>query len=115
MPWLKETCQEGICGIGLGIAKGVFGVSLFTSDEVTDINNCKKLALSVFEKSPEIVTDPAICEAIRQGKKSGLDAFVAKTSAEAFAVAAAETVCTQAFKKRFADVLMGACLNLVGC
>ena len=30
-------------------------------------------------------------------------------------VTAAELVCTKSLKQRFADVLMGACMNLVGC
>ena len=30
-------------------------------------------------------------------------------------VTAAELVCGKAFKQRFGEVLMGACLNLVGC
>lgn len=30
-------------------------------------------------------------------------------------VTAAELVCNKAFKQRFAEVLMGACMNLAGC
>jgi len=118
MPWIKDVCEDVICGGSLGVVKGVFGISLFTAAETEEINNLKKLALSVMEKSPEIVTDPAICEAIRKGQKSALDTFAKTASPEvvaAGAVTAAELVCTKAFKQRFSDVLMGACMNLVGC
>ena len=118
MSWVTEACEDVVCGTGLGIIKGVFGVSFFTPSEVEEIHNYKKLALSVMEKSPEIVTDSVICDAIRQGQPAGLTAFSKKASPEvvaAGAVAAADLVCSKAFKERFADVLMGACLNLTGC
>ena len=57
MPWIKDVCEDVICGSGLGVVKGVFGISLFTQAD-----NLKKLALSVMEKSPEV------CEAIRKGQ-----------------------------------------------
>ena len=28
MPWLKDVCEDIICGGSLGVVKGVFGVSL---------------------------------------------------------------------------------------
>ena len=118
MNWFTETCEDVVCGGSLGMVKGIFGVSFFTPSEVDEIHNYKKLALSVMEKSPDIVTDSVICDAIRQGQQSGLDAFSKKASPEvvaAGAVAAADLVCNKAFKQRFADVLMGACLNLTGC
>ena len=118
MVWIKEVCEDAICGSCLGIVKGIFGISLFTQGETEEIYNLKKLALAVMEKSPEIVTEPVVCEAIRQGQKSGLEAFAKRASPEvvtAGAVAAAELVCSKAFKQRFAVVLMGACLNLTGC
>jgi len=118
MAWLKDVCEDVICGGSLGVIKGVFGITFFTQTEAEEIHNYKKLALSVMEKSPEIVTDSVVCEAIRQGQKSGLDAFSKKASPEVVAagvVAAADLVCNKAFKQRFADVLMGACLNLTGC
>ena len=70
------------------------------------------------EKSPEIVTEPIVCEGIRKGQKSALDTFAKNASPEAVAagvVTAAELVCTKSFKERFGNVLMGACMNLVGC
>jgi len=118
MPWLKDVCEDAICGSSLGIVKGVFGISLFTQAETEEINNLKTLALSVMEKSPEIVTEPIVCEAIRKGQKSALDTFAKNASPEAVAagvVTAAELVCAKSFKQRFTDVLMGACMNLVGC
>ena len=118
MPWIKETCQEALCGLLVGIGKGAFGVSLFTESETEEINNYKKLALSVLEKAPEIVTDDVICEGIRNTQKSALETFAKNTPTEAVAaglVTTAELICSKAFKTRFKDVLMGACLNLVGC
>ena len=118
MPWFKEVCEDVVCGGGLGMVKGVFGFSLFTEAEAAEISSLKKLALSVIQKSPEIVTDPLICEAIRNGQKSALDSFAKNASPEVVAagvVTAAELVCAKSFKERFASALMGACLNLVGC
>lgn len=65
MSWFKETCEDVICSCGLGMVKGVFGVSFFSPSEVDEIHNYKKLALSVMEKSPDIATDSGICDAIR--------------------------------------------------
>ena len=118
MSWIKEVCEDAICGSTLGIVKGIFGTSMFTEAETEEIVNLKKLALSVMEKSPKIVTEPVVCEAIREGQKSALDTFAKNASPEAVAagvVTAAELVCTKSFKQRFADVLMGACMNLVSC
>lgn len=118
MPWIKDVCIDSICGTCLGVAKGAFGISVFTSEEAQEIHNLKTLALSVMKKSPDTITDPTICEAIRKGQKYGLDTFAKNASPEAIAagvVAAAELVCTKSFKQRFADVLTGACLNIVGC
>ena len=118
MPWIKDVCEDIICGGSLGVVKGVFGISLFTAAETEEINSLKKLAFSVMEKSPEIVTEPLVCEAIQKGQKSGLETFAKNASPEAVAagvVTAAELVCTKSFKDRFRDVLMGACMNLVGC
>jgi len=61
MPWIKDVCQDAFCGVLVGIAKGAFGVSLFTESETEEINNYKRLTLSVMEKAPEIVTDGAVC------------------------------------------------------
>ena len=118
MPWIKDVCVDALCGTGLGIAKGILGISFYTSDEVEEINSLKKLAVSVVEKSPPTSADPIICEAIRKGQKYGLETFAKNASPEAIAagaVTAAELVCTKSFKQRFADVLTGACLNIVGC
>jgi hypothetical protein len=118
MPWIKEVCVDAVCGASLGIVKGVFGISLFTDTETEEINNLKNLALSVMQKSPQIVTEPSICEAIQKGQKSALDTFSKNAPPEAVAaglVTAAELVCTKSFKQRFTDALMGSCLNLVGC
>ena len=69
MAWIKEVCEDVVCGGGLGIVKGLFGISVFTEAEVEEINSLKKLALSVMEKSSKIVTDPVTCEAIKKGQK----------------------------------------------
>jgi len=118
MSWIKDVCGDVLCGSGLGVVKGIFGISLFTEAETEEINSLKKLALSVMEKSPQIVTEPIVCQAIQNGQKSALDVFAKNASPEAVAagvVIAAELVCTKSFKQRFTNVLMGACLNLVGC
>jgi hypothetical protein len=118
MPWIKNVCEDVLCGGSLGIVKGVFGVSIFTESETEEINSLKQLALSVMEKAPKIATEPIICDGIRNGHKSALEAFTKGLSPEAVAVGvgtAAELVCTKSFKERFAGVLMGACLNLVNC
>ena len=118
MPWFKELCEDVVCGSAVGVVKGIFGVSFFTTSEAEEIYNLKKLTLSVLEKSPEIVTEPVVCEAIRQGQKSALETFARKAPPEAVAagvVTTAELVCSKALKTRFTEVLMGACMNLVGC
>ena len=118
MPWIKEVCEDAVCGTTLGIVKGVFGVSLFTEGETEEINSLKKLAVSVIEKSPEIATDSVVCEGLRNGQKAALETFAKNASPEVVAagvVTAAELVCAKSFKSRFRDVLMGACLNLAGC
>ena len=114
----KPRCQDIFCGGSLGIVKGVFGISLFTNEEADEIHHLKQLALSVIEKSPKVVTEPVICEGIRKGQKAALDSLSKNASPEAVAagvVTVAELVCTKSFKTRFTEVLMGACLNLVGC
>lgn len=118
MPWIKEFCEDAVVGGCLGMFKGIFGISLFTAAETEEIHSLKKLALSVIEKSPEISTEPLICEGVRKGQKAALDNFAKNASPEAVAagvVTAAELVCTKSFKERFRKVLMGACLNLIGC
>ena len=116
--WMKEVCEDVVCGGALGLTKGIFGVSLFTASETEEIMSLKQLALSVMDKSPEIITQPIVCDAIKKGQKSGLQTFTTNASPEAVkagVVTAAELVCNKAFKSRFKEVLMGACLNLVGC
>jgi hypothetical protein len=118
MPWIKEVCEDVVCGGSLGVIKGIFGISVFTEAETEEINRLKSLALSVMKKSPEIVTEPIVCEAIRKGQKSALEKFANNASPEAVTagvVTAAELVCTKSFKQRFTNILMGACLNLTGC
>ena len=120
MPWfnLKNVCEEVFCGGTLGVVKGVCGISLFTASETEKITSLKKLALSTIEKSPKISSEPIVCDAIKSGQKYALENFAKTASPEvvsAGVVTAAELVCTKAFKDRFKDVLMGACLNLVGC
>ena len=118
MPWIKNVCIDVICGGTLGVVKGVFGISLFTEEETEHINSCKELISIVLKKSPEIVTEPIICEGIRNGQKSALETFQNGLSPEAIAAGVgttAQIVCTRAFNERFKSVLMGACLNLVGC
>ena len=118
MFWIKEVCEDAICGSALGIVKGVFRISLFTSAETEEVNSLKKLALSTLEKAPEFTTDALVCEGIKKGQKAALDQFASKASPEmisAGVITAAELVCTKSFKSRFSDVLTGACLNLVSC
>jgi hypothetical protein len=118
MPWIKNVCVDAVCGSALGIAKGMFGISLFTADEAQEIVSLKKLALSVIEKSPSIVSEPLMCEAMKAGQQSALETFSRTATPEIVAagvVTAAELVCGKALKQRFSEVLMGACLNLVGC
>jgi hypothetical protein len=118
MPWLKELCEDTICGGALGIVKGVCGLSLFTASETEEVMSLKTLALSTIEKAPEFTTDDLVCEGIKKSQKAALDQFASKASPEMVAagvVTAAELVCTKSFKTRFASVLTGACLNLVGC
>ncbi len=116
MPWLKELCEDTICGGALGIIKGVCGLSLFTASETEEIISLKKLALSTMKKALEFTTNALVCEGI--GQQAALDQFASKASPELVAagmVTAAELVCAKSFKHRFACVLTGACLNLVGC
>ena len=117
MPQIRKVCEDAICGGGLGVLKGVFGISLFTEEELNEITSLKNLTASVLEKSPEFSTESVICDAIKDGQQSGLEAFVKNAPPELTdsALAAAELVCKKAFKQRFKDVLMAACLNLVGC
>ena len=87
-------------------------------NEAEEIYNLKKLALSVMEKSPEIVTNLIVCEAIKQGQKSARDTFTKNLSTEAVSVGVvivAELICTKFFKQRFTGILMVACMTLVGC
>ena len=120
MPWfkvLKEICTDAACGVVLGVTPGVFSVSFFTAEEAEEIANLKQLTLSVMEKSPKIVTDSVVCEGIKEHQKSALQAFTSKAPPEVVTtgvITAAELVCNKAFKARFADILMGAYLNLTG-
>jgi hypothetical protein len=118
MTWITDVCEDVICGGTLGVVKGLFGVSLFTTSETEEIASLKTLALSVIEKSPQMVTEPVVCDAIKAGQKHALETFAKNAPPEAVAagvVTAAELVCGKAFKQRFGEVLMGACLNLAGC
>lgn len=118
MSWIKDVCEDVVCGGTVGVIKGIFGVSLFTASETEEILSLKKLTLSVMEKSPQIVTEPIICEAIKAGQKSALETFAKNAPPEAVAasvVATAELVCGKAFKQRFGEVLIGAYMNLAGC
>lgn len=121
MAWikiLKEVCIDSVCGLGLGVVKGISGISFFTAEETEEINALKKLALSTVEKAPEFATSDLICEGIKQGQEKALKEFTKNASPEMVAagvVTAAELVCSKSFKTRFAELLTGACLNLVGC
>lgn len=118
MSWIRNVCIDAICGSALGLINGIFGLSLVTSQEVEEITSLKKLALSVIEKAPEFSTESVVCEAIKNGQQTGLETFVKNAPPEVAStavVAAVELVCGKAFKERFKDVLMGACLNLTGC
>ena len=114
MAWIKDA----VCGFVLGAVKGVCDVSFFTAEETEEVRSLNNLALSMVQKSTEISTDPVVCDAIQNGKQAGLDSFIKNAPPEAVSsglVAAAELVCQKAFQERFRCVLMGACLNLVGC
>ena len=50
----------------------IFEVLLLTVLETEEINSLKKLALSVINKSPKIVTKSIVCEAIQKGHKFAL-------------------------------------------
>lgn len=105
MPWIREVCEDALYGTCLGLVKGIFGESLFTSAETQEIASLKELALSTIEKAPEFTTDALVCEGIRKGQKAALDQFSNKASPEMVAagvVTAAELVCTKSFKARFA-------------
>jgi hypothetical protein len=118
MPWIKDVCLDVLCGGTVGVVKGIFGVSLFTSSETEEIASLRVLALSVMGKSPQVLTDPVVCDGIRTGQKYALETFAKNAPQEVVAagvVTAAELVCNKAFKQRFGEVLMGACLNLTGC
>jgi len=118
MPWVKEICEDAICAIFCGGVKGLFGVSMFSSQEVEEIGNLQSLAESIAAKSPKFVTNPRICDGIQKGDMGSLKEFAANAQPEVVAVgvvSAAKLVCGKAAKTRFRDVLMGACLNLVGC
>ncbi len=118
MSWIREVFEDAICASVLGCVRGAFGVSIFTEKEVEEIASLKKLALSVAEKAPKLATDPVVCEQIKTGQEIGLETFVKDIPAEATTtgvVAAAELVCRKTFCDRFKKILMGACLNLVGC
>ena len=70
------------------------------------------------KKSPNIVIELIVCEAIRKDCKFVLDNFAENAIPKAVAavvVTSSELVCTKSSKQRFADVLMGACMNLVSC
>ena len=104
MPWIKDICVDALCGASLGVVKGIFGISVFTESEIDEINSLKQLALSVMKKAPEILTEPIVCDGIRNGQKSALDTFTKGLSPEAVAVrvgTAAKLVCTKSFKERF--------------
>lgn len=100
---------------------GIWGISLFTGPETQEINSLDKLAASLMEKSNEIIggtTDAAICEGIRNDQMSALETFSRNAPPEAIQVgivAAAEVICKKSFQNRFREVLLGACINLVGC
>ena len=43
MPEIKDVCIDAVCGTCLGVCQGVFGMSLFTSEELEEVNNHIKL------------------------------------------------------------------------
>lgn len=58
-------CQDVVWGSDFGIINGVFEILLFTVPKTDEIVILKKLAQLVMGKSPEIVTEPVMCKAIR--------------------------------------------------
>lgn len=116
MPWIKEVCTDFVCGACLSTVKSAFGLSLFTNQEAEEISSLKNLAISVIQKCPSMATDDLLCEAVKKGQSFALERFAQTASPEAItagAITASQLVCSKAFKKRFTDVLMGACLNTI--
>ena len=112
--WVKDTCKNIVFDVTACILHGAFGYFLFTAEEHGEIQNLKKLALLVIEKSPESTTEPAVCETIKKTKQLGLEAFAKQASPEAIdagAVATAKVVCSKTFNPRFIKVLIVACLK----
>ena len=60
-----EICFGVTCGLCLGFLKGVCCVSLYTAQEVEEIEALKRLAEVVLEKPPELSRNEAVCEGIK--------------------------------------------------
>jgi len=115
---IKELCKEATCGICKGLVKEAFNIELFDSTDAEEIQNLKQLALSVVQKSPQLHTPSDICNDILRKNPSAIDRFCEDLSPEAVTAGvgiAAQLVCKKSFRAGFAEVLTGACLNLVGC
>lgn len=98
-----------------GILKGTLGYDLYSPKEFSDIDILKKLTASLLSKSEPFVNDPALCkEIIETGSVPALKQALKNVPSEAIAAGGA-IVCEYAFRERMQKVLMGACLNLVGC
>jgi hypothetical protein len=98
--------------------QGAFGISVFSKSEMEEVISLRELAASIIRKAPKVVTDPIVCEGIRNGDKLALSNFTSNLSPEQVAMgvsAAAELVCSASFKTRFVMVLKGAYLNLTNC
>lgn len=111
--WVKKACIDGACGLISGVAEDI-GVNLYSPSEVENISQIKTLAAGLMSQSPFFSTDKAICEQIKNCNKPALTELLKNVSNESFAKGVA-FVCASACQDRMRDVLMGACLNLVGC
>lgn len=74
----------------------------------------------MIDKSPPLqaVADPRLCRDLANGDQGALAYIVENAPPEAVTsglVAASQIVCKAAFRDRFKEVLIGACINLAGC
>jgi hypothetical protein len=113
MGLIKKVCTEAFYGIASGVTKGVFGITSVSDLEVQNIEQLKKLTLSGLPRSADFSPDPSIGKGILKGSLPVLQTFLDNAPSKLVAAGAA-VICQKAFRERFKDLLMGACLNLTG-
>lgn len=79
--YIKDVCAKAFSGLAAG---GIFGVSLFSNSEVEEIENLKKLSVSIISKSPDFMTDRFICEEIIKDSKTDLQTFINNAPSEKY-------------------------------